>query len=319
MTPVRVLLVGLGPIGVGIGKLLRERSDIRLVAGADVAADKAGQDLGELLGGGPLGITVSPSLRSALETRADVAVLATGSHLEAIASQIRELVEAGCHVVSTSEELAYPWRRHPELAADLDRLARARGVVVAGVGVNPGFAMDLLPIVLTAPCPAVTAVRVERVVDASARRLPLQRKVGIGLTMQEFRFGVVGGTIGHVGLRESAEMIAGALGWVLDDVEETIEPLVAGGTVQGLHQTAVARSGGTPVVTYDLTMAAGVPPRDELWISGPLPLHVEVVGGIHGDVATWSIAASAVRTVPGAAPGLRTPFELPAIHWRRAA
>ncbi len=316
---VRVILVGLGPIGVGIGRLIRERRDITLVGAADIDPQKAGRDLGEVLGGDAMGVSVSASVGSALEGAPAVAILATGSRLPAIAPQLEELIDAGCRVVSTSEELAFPWRRHPALSAEIDRRAKARGVAVAGLGVNPGFVMDLLPIILTAPCPGVSAVRVERVVDASARRAPLQRKVGIGMTAEEFRHGVAQGTIGHVGLRESAEMIAAAVGWDLDGVEETIEPVVAEATVRGLHQTAVARASGTAVITYDLVMAAGVSSRDEIWIAGPLPLHVQVVGGVHGDVATWSIASSAVLTILDAAPGLRSPFELPALHWRRAA
>jgi 4-hydroxy-tetrahydrodipicolinate reductase len=290
---------------------------VALVAAADVDPQKAGRDLGDVLEGPPLGVTVSRSVRAAIEVRPQVAVLATGSRLPAIAPQIHELIESGCSVVSTSEELSYPWRRHPALAAEVDRRAKARGVTVVGVGVNPGFAMDLLPIILTAPCPEVSAVRAERVVDASARRLPLQRKVGIGMTKAEFERGAADGVIGHVGLRESAEMIAAALGWELDDFTETIEPVLNGSAVRGLHQTAVASMGGKPVVTYDLVMAAGAASKDEVWISGPLPLHIRVEGGIHGDVATWSIAANTVVAVPAAPAGLLSPFQLPMLHWLR--
>lgn len=316
---VSVVLVGLGPIGVGIGRLLRARSDVALVGAADIDPQKTGWDLGEILEGPPLGVTVSGSVGAALAACPQVAVLATGSRLPAIAPQIYELIEGGCSVVSTSEELSYPWRRHPDLAAEIDRRTRARGVTVVGVGVNPGFAMDLLPIVLTAPCPSISAVRVERVVDASARRLPLQRKVGIGMTRDEFERGAASGTIGHVGLRESAEMIAAAVGWDLDGLTETIEPVLDGSAVRGLHQTATASMGGEVVVTYDLVMAAGAASKDEIWIAGPLPLHVLVVGGIHGDVATWSIAASAAVAVREAPPGLLSPFQLPVVHWRRPA
>jgi hypothetical protein len=316
---VRVLLVGLGPIGVGVGKLLRERKDVAVVAAVDIDPRKAGRDLGQVLGGASMGVAVSSSIQDGLATKPAVAVLATGSRLPAIAPQLFELIDGRCSTVSTSEELAFPRRRHPDLSAEIDRRAKARKVAVVGVGVNPGFAMDLVPILLTAPCPAVEAIRVERVVDASLRREPLQRKVGIGMSPEEFRLGVERGTIGHIGLRESAEMIAAAMGWDLDHFEETTDPVIRDGAVLGLHQTATASVGGKPTITYDLVMAAGAASRDEVWISGPMPLHFHAVGGIHGDVATWSITASAVLAIAQTPAGLHTVYEMPALHWRLAA
>ena len=50
----------------------------------------------------------------------------------------------GSCVVSTCEELAYPFRKYPELAAKLDAEAKDGGVALIGTGINPGFVMDKL-------------------------------------------------------------------------------------------------------------------------------------------------------------------------------
>lgn len=310
-----VALIGLGPIGIGIGRLLRERRDVRLVAAADLDPAIVGRDLGEVLGGARLDVEVRGTIADTLRARPAVAIHATGSQLPRVAPQLLELLEAGCRIVSTCEELAYPWLRHAELAAQLDARARARGAALVGLGVNPGFVMDLLPIVLTAPCPSVTAIRVERVVDAAARRLPFQRKVGVGMTRDAFEAAVAAGQIGHVGLAESAAMIAAALGWRLSDLKETVEPVERDGAVQGLHQTVTAYVGEEPAIAMDLVMAAGETSRDEVWISGGLPIHARVLGGVHGDVATWAIVANAVRAIEAAPPGLHTVYHLPPIRW----
>src|SRR5207244_9517271 len=87
--------------------------------------------------------------------------------------------------------------------------------------------MDALALVLTAPCARVDRVAVTRVVDAGTRRLPLQRKVGASLNLNQFRRAMTEGTVRHVGLVESVHMIATALGWKLERVEETLEPAIA--------------------------------------------------------------------------------------------
>jgi 4-hydroxy-tetrahydrodipicolinate reductase len=127
---------------------------------------------------------------------------------------------------------------------DIDRAARARKVRVLSTGVNPGFAMDALALALTAPCARVDRVAVTRVVDAGTRRLPLQRKVGAGLNLNQFRRAMTEGSVRHVGLLESVHMIAAGLGWKLDRVEETLEPAIAPRT--STPSTCASRRGPPP-------------------------------------------------------------------------
>lgn len=313
--PLRVVQYGVGPIGLGVARILLDSPRFHLIGAVDVAPEKRGRDLGELLEREPLRIPVTPDAQVVLD--ADVVVHTTQSHLSQVEDQLLEVFAAGANVVSTCEELAYPWFHHAEGARRLDEAARKHGVTVTGVGVNPGFAMDLLPVVLTAPCRSVRRIIVERRVDAGTRRLPLQRKVGLGLTEEDFRDRVASGTMGHVGLPHSVAMIAGALGWRLDVITDRVEPVLVPGTseVAGLHQVASGIDGGTERIRLELTIAAGVDaPVDRVQIDGNPSFATEIAGGLHGDVATCAIAANAIPIVWAAAPGLRTVIDLPPIR-----
>lgn len=300
----RVISFGLGPIGVGIAEVALEHGH-QIVGAVDIDPAKAGRPLStQVHGAGE--VTVERSIDPLLNTGADVILHSTQSHMDQVMPQLVPLLDAGLNVISTCEELAFPWHHHPKEAALLDRLARDRSARIVGVGVNPGFVMDALPVALTAPMRAVERIAVERVVDASLRRVPLQRKIGVGMTVEAFRRGVQEGTVGHVGLPQSVAMIAAALRWPLEGIEESIEPEVdARRKVRGLHQICRGRSGGRDVITLDLTMAAGVErPRDVIRIDGTPPITMEIAGGIHGDVATWSIAVNAIPRLLAARPGL---------------
>lgn len=326
LTQVRVALVGLGPIGIEVGKALATRDDMKLLGAADPASDKAGKPLAALLDGAFPGVTVTESAAglyaasASSRGRGDVAVLCTGSRLHAMLPQIEEAIEAGLHIVSTCEELAYPELRHAPLARQIDRKAKAKGVAVLGTGVNPGLVMDRLVLAVAAACVRVDSVKVTRVVDAAKRRGPLRAKVGAGLTRQEFNDGVAAKKLGHVGLSESAALIALGLGLPIDEITETINPVlaeaeidgVAPGRVLGLHQVALVQAGDELKVSLDLTMAVGAPnPADRIDIEGDPPLHVVAEGGFHGDRATIGTVVNAVPFIVHAPPGLHNVVTLP--------
>jgi 4-hydroxy-tetrahydrodipicolinate reductase len=318
--------VGLGPIGIEVGKALAGREGIELSGAADPAPDKAGRPLSTLLDGAFPGIAVSPTAAAlyaetaASRDRADVAVLCTGSRLHAMLPQIEEAIAAGLHIVSTCEELAFPELRHAPMALQIDRRAKDRGVAVLGTGVNPGLVMDRLVLAAASACVRVDSVRVARVVDAAKRRGPLRAKVGAGLTREEFTAGVSEKKLGHVGLSESAAIIALGLGLPIDEITETIKPVVAEretqgiapGRVLGLHQVALVQAGDEAKVVLDLKMAVGVPdPADRIDIEGDPPVHVVVAGGFHGDRATIGTVVNAIPFIVGAPPGLHNVVTLP--------
>ena len=318
---------GLGSIGSGIARLAAQRASLEIVGGIDVDEQKVGRDMGEVIGlGQHLALRVSSNPAAVFsQTEADVVLHSTGSYVEQIRPQLVEIIETGLNVVSTCEELAYPQAQHPALAEELDRLAQKHAVTVLGTGVNPGFAQDAIAIAASGVCQDVKHIKITRIVEAGVRRLQLQRKVGAGLTVAEFEEKAAKREIRHVGLKESATMVAHALGWQLDKVEETIEPVIAErpvksqfaevkeGQVSGIHQVARGFKGGQELIVLHLYMHIGAEnPCDSVVIEGTPDIEL-TIKGIHGDLATAAMAVNAVPKVVNAPPGLVTMKDLPLV------
>ena len=322
---IRVIQYGVGPIGAGIVRLMLQKPDLQIVGAIDLDPQKVGKDLGRIVGAErDLGVIIGGEPRDVLRAGAHVVVHTTSSYLTQVSDQLIGCLQAGSNVVSTCEELAYPFRKHPELSQQLDRAAREHRVALLGTGVNPGFAMDKLVLTLSTACQEVRQVKVRRVVDASRRRLPLQKKVGAGMSVEEFQAQVQAGVIKHHGLPESAAMIADSLGLQLDTIKESIEPVVADspvrseflevapGRVKGVRQVARGVGDGQENVRLELEMYLGAPePVDSIDISGTPDLRLAIPGGIHGDLATAAIAVNCIPALLEAKPGLLTSRDIP--------
>lgn len=327
MLDLRIVQYGLGAIGSDIARYVLSLPQYKLVGAVDIDPRKIGKDIGEVLGlGKKLGVVVSGNASVLREAKAELVLHSTTSQLKAIRPQLIESIESGCSVISTCEELIYPYGRNPQIAEEIDRLAKGRGVAVLGIGINPGFVMDTLPLMLTSVCQDVKKIKATRIVDASMRRLPLQRKIGAGLSVREFKERVSAGSIGHVGLVESARMIADSLGWKLDDMIESIEPVVAQksiqtqflkveeGMVAGIRQILKCTMGGEEVITLELQMHVDAEdPHDSILIDGTPPIDVNLRGGIHGDSATVAIVVNAIPRILASSPGLLTACHLPVL------
>lgn len=327
---IRVVQYGMGPIGRGIAQLVLEKENLALVGAIDIDPHLQGQDLGEVVGRRvEVGLQVSGETQATLaRARPEVVLHATVSSLEKVVPQIRLAIESEADVISTCEELAYPFYHHPQLSGQIDRLARQHEVTILGTGVNPGFVMDKLVLTLMAACRKVERVRVRREVNATLRREPLQRKVGAGLRRDQFDALVAEGKIRHVGLPESAAMIAHILGLEPTEITETINAVIADqdtttpfltvkkGDVAGVEQVAGVMVGGEEKITLELRMYVGArAAADTIHIQGEPEIHMTIPGGIHGDIATAAIVVNAIPTVLSAKPGLITMIDLPISYW----
>jgi hypothetical protein len=314
LQPVTVAQYGIGPIGAEIARLLLTKKWVRLVAAVDIDPKKIGKDLGEVIA---LGREAGVKVTHDLPGKPEVVCHSTGSRLRDVAPQLRALLESGCHVVSTCEELSFPL--DAELREELQQVARANNVTLLGTGVNPGFVMDKLPLTVTSVCQDIKSVEIVRIQNASTRREPLQRKVGAGMTTEEFRAAVVAGKIKHMGLKESLMMVGNGLGVEFEHVsEETIEPIVAPreivtqylkvapGQVAGVHQTIEGR--GRINVSLELRMYVGAEDiaADRVIVKGTPDVEMEIKGGIHGDRATAAMVVNAIPRVISARPGVLT-------------
>jgi hypothetical protein len=325
----KVAVAGMGPVGQAVARAVLQTPTLKLVAAADTAPLHAGKDVGVILGL-PRKVRVKVegnSERFFRRVRADVAFVCTSSLLKDVKSQIAALVSRRMSVLTTCEELAWPAPAHAAAFRELDRLAKRKKVSVLATGVNPGFAMDALALTLTAPCARVRRVSVTRVVDAGTRKLPLQRRVGAGLNLGQFRHAVTEGSVRHVGLVESAHMVAGALGWKLERVDETLEPAIAprdldteylripAGAAAGIRQAVRAYRGGELAISLDLQVYVGAEsPRDHVLVDGDPPVDATVAGGVNGELATAAVLLNSLPKMLAAPAGVLTVKDLPLVH-----
>jgi 4-hydroxy-tetrahydrodipicolinate reductase len=318
---IRVMLVGLGPIGAAVARQVVERKGYQLVGAVDIDENMVGRDAGEVIElGRPLRVKVTAQIGKTIKsTRPDVAVVCTSSALRSVVPQFEEVLKHNVPIVTTTEEAAYPSRANRRLALRIDEAARKAKVAVLGTGVNPGFTMDALPIALTAVCERVDSIEVLRVQDARVRRLPFQQKIGAGLTAEQFERQVESGNVRHVGFTESIQMIADALSWKLDRITDDIEPKIAErevasellavdpGYVAGIIQRGAGYVKGEPRIKLRLEAYLGAPESYEsVRIEGSPRIHSRIEGGVHGDIATASMAVNSIPAVIAARPGFRT-------------
>ena len=321
---------GLGPIGLESLKLAAAKPWARIVGAVDIDPAKIGKDLGDLTGDQNLkGSTVFRSVEDLnAHAKPQVVLHTTVSKVKDAFPQLEILARNGISVVSSCEELLFPQLTQPELAAKLDQVCKDNGARVIGTGVNPGFVMDVLPDCMTGVSRDVRSINVQRVVNASTRRAPLQKKIGSGLPPEEFRRLFKEGRAGHAGLKESLALIAHCMGWKATDITETGDAIIADhdirtqflevkkGQTCGLHQHSEAKVNGKVCLTLDLKMYLDAPnPHDAIQIEGEPSLNVVVNGGVAGDHATVAALVNTARRVLKAPPGLLLMSDLSLPCW----
>ncbi|MEO8034342.1 MAG: dihydrodipicolinate reductase [Acidobacteriota bacterium] len=313
-SPINVAQYGIGPIGAEIARLLLTKPWIKIVSAVDIDPAKIGRDLGDVIG---LGRDVGVKVTADIQGKPEVVCHSTGSRLRDVAGQLRDLLARGCHVVSTCEELSFPL--DVAIREELQQVARANNVTLLGTGVNPGFVMDKLPLTITSVCQEVKSIDIIRIQNASTRREPLQRKVGAGMTIAEFRAAVDAGKIKHMGLRESLMMVGNGLGVEFEHItDENIQPIVAdrdvvtqylkvaAGQVAGVHQTIEGT--GRINVRLELRMYVGAEAvaADRVIIKGVPDVEMVIKDGVHGDRATAAMVVNSIPRVIQARPGVLT-------------
>ena len=331
MKKIRVALWGLGAMGSGMARLVLEKSGLELVAGIDMRPDYVGKDLGDVLGAGrTLGVTVTNDPSQVLDPeKVDVVVIATTSWTKEQVPDLRKILTAGVDCISIAEEMASPEAQSPELAAEIDALAKKHGVTILGTGVNPGFVLDLLVVLLSGVCHHVERIEASRVNDLSPYGPTVMKTQGVGTTPEEFAKGVADGSIvGHVGFPESIRMISDALGLGVDRIEQNREPIVskvyretshvkiAPGMVAGCAHVAIGYAGEKPVVK--LVHPQQVHPHlegqgtgDYINIYGKPEIHMSTGPEIAGGIATMGVAVNMILHVVAATPGLKSMCDLP--------
>jgi len=324
MRKLNVVSFGVGVIGSLTAKfILEEKQDrLNLVGAYDIDPKKVGKDLGSVIGmGSRIGIKVSNDLDDVLADDVDIAIHTTSSYLKGAYPQLESIIGHGVDTVSSCEELSYPYVVDKQLSTKLDLLAKKHGVTVLGTGINPGFLMDALPIALTAPCKSIKKIRITRRMNAATRRIPFQKKVGAGMTKEEFRSAIRSHRIsGHVGLEQSVSMLAAAIGWKLDRVEiGNVEPVLAetatnegyvkipAGRVAGVKQAARGFVEGKPLIELNFAAYVGSEAEyDQVQIDGTPQVNCRISPCVHGDHGTVAMLVNMAPKVVSSPPGLLT-------------
>jgi len=320
----------MGPLGIKVADFIAQRKGIQTVAAVDKNPALVGKSLQQLKDSLDGQTMVYQNLSEVLaEHQVDVAILTTVSDMERVTPQIEEIVGFGIPVVTTCEELSYPWETNAALASRMDEAAKKHKVAVVATGVNPGFMMDALPTFLTAVCQDVEKIEVRRFQDATYRRVPFQKKIGAGLSLEEFEERKENGTLRHVGLAQSMQFIAHKMGWKLDKVEDIISPVIASeniaengsmaipkGNATGVCQIGRAYVDGEEKITLIFQAAIKEPESyEEVSIKGTPDITSRIAGGVNGDVATCAIAVNAVAQILHAKSGLRTMADIPMVSF----
>jgi 4-hydroxy-tetrahydrodipicolinate reductase len=321
---VRVALFGFGQLGRRMAAILARRTGVEVVA--IISRSMAGQPARSVIPDLPasLVVTANPE-RAFAEARPHVVLHATAPLLSEVLDQLMLTIRAGSHVISSCEELAYPWAVHQEAAEVLDQEARRHGVAVLGTGVNPGFVFDALVLEALSSRWNPKAIAVSRVTDASSFGPAVRRRLGLGLQPSEFEAMVAAGDVaGHVGFRESMDLIAAALGTRIETFEESMEPLIADrdgygvrtGQTAGFVQKAKGHCAGGLYLDFQLSL--------HLW---PRGVGLEVIDSIKvqdldavheiqvrpASLPLEAAAAQLVNAIPHilvAEPGLRTRLDM---------
>ncbi len=322
-----VIQIGLGPLGQQIGRYITDKNEIKTVAAIDINNDLKGRDFGELISEKPSGVLIQNTIEEALQNlpkKPDAAILTTVSSIQKLESQIENIAKHGIPIVSTCEELSYPWEENPESSNRIDTICKKYNIACIGTGVNPGFLMDYLPSVLSSVCKDVESIVVERFQDATPRRIPFQQKIGAGLDLKAFKAKELTGTLRHVGLKESVYFLANSIGFKLDNVTEDLQPVIAEdlinvpsmdikkGDARGVEQISHGYINGDCKIKMHFKAAIGEPRSfDRVTIKGVPSFVSEIDTGVNGDIATCAITINSVKSILKASSGLHTMATIP--------
>jgi len=325
---IKVVHYGIGVLGRRILEQTLTKKWLEIVGAIDIAGEIVNRDLGKVLNmKKEFGIKISNNPDKILsETKPDIVIHTTQSYLKQVFKQLEGIIKNKVNIVSTCEELSYPFNSSTDLSQKLDKLAKENDVTILGTGINPGFLMDYLPLVLTGPCRSIEKIEVIRQMNASTRRIPFQKKIGAGLTQEEFKEQMEKKIItGHVGLEQSIEMISAALKWKLDKIiVNKSEPViskecvssdaikVAAGNVCGLTQKVMGIKAGKEAIILDFRAYLGAEEEyDCINIKGIPEFTLKISPCVHGDIGTVAMVINSIPRVIDAPPGLLTMKDLP--------
>ncbi|PID79531.1 MAG: NADP-binding protein [Clostridiales bacterium] len=330
---VKIGIWGFGAMGSGMAKMLVQKKGIEIVAVCDMNPNLIGKEMYQYLGvergDRPEVYFVDDVDKAFSEGCCDLVLTATDSFVKDAFPKLKKCLEKKLNVISTAEEMSYPQAQSPELAAELDKIAKENGVTILGTGINPGLIMDLLVVILTGAMTHLDTVKAERVNSLSPFGKTVMEEQGVGITVEEFNKGVETGHLaGHVGFHESINMIADAVGWKVDDIKTQMSPIVtdvdrksphgfaAAGNVAGVNMTGQGFVNGKPLI--DMVHPQQIEPEqvgvhtgDYITLKGTPEINMAIKPETEGGLGTIAMCVNMIPQVINASPGLKTMLDLP--------
>jgi 4-hydroxy-tetrahydrodipicolinate reductase len=331
MQKVRVIIWGMGAMGSGMAKMLLKKQGVEIVGAIDIGT-KLGKSMFDLIGedkGDKPEVIIGTPEEVIKEKCADVCLCVTDSFTAKAFDKFKFVMEKGINVISSAEEMAYPKAQEPELAKQLDEIAKANKVSILGTGINPGLIMDLLVVVMTGCCESIDHILAKRVNSLSPFGPTVMEEQGIGLTLDEFNKKKEAGKMsGHVGFHESISMIAEAIGWKVDQITQDMEPIVTdvdrkapygyakAGDVAGVAMEAEGVVDGVVKINMEHPQQiepeqVGVKTGDYVIIKGTPNINMVNSPEVPGGIGTIAMCVNMIPQVINAKPGLKTMIDLP--------
>lgn len=331
MQNVKVIIWGLGAMGGGMARMLLKKKGVDIV-GAVGRGAKLGKSMYDIIGverGDRPEVLVGTPEEVITEKAADVVLCCTDSYTKVAFERLKFCLEKKINVISSAEEMAYPQAQSPELAKQLDEIAKANGVSIIGTGINPGLIMDLLVVVMTGCCESVDSIVSRRVNSLSPFGPTVMEEQGIGLPVDVFKEKVKNGTLaGHVGFHESITMIAEAIGWKVDKITQSMDPIVtdvdrkspygfaAAGSCAGVAMKGFGYVDGELKIEMDHPQQiepeqVGVQTGDYVIIKGTPNINMVNSPEVPGGIGTIAMCVNTIPQIINAKPGLHSMITIP--------
>ena len=331
---VKIAVWGAGAMGSGIVETLLNKKGVDVIGVCDLHPNRVGKDIFEVLNverGSRKPIIITSKIEEIISKKScDVCLTATDSFTQKAFPRLRFLLENQINVISTAEEMAYPKAKNPELAAELDRIAKENGVSVIGTGINPGLIMDLLVLTVSGAMTDLESVKVERVNSLSPFGVAVMEEQGVGLTKDDFIEKSENEQLaGHVGFHESIEMIADAVGYKLEKpITQTQAPIVTevyretpyakvkAGDVAGCSMLGWGKVDGE--VKIEMVHPQQIEPQlggtntgDYITLKGTPEINLAITPEVDGGIGTIAMCVNTIPHIINARPGLKTMIDIP--------
>ncbi len=224
----KVIVWGLGNIGVPAVRAVVANRDLELVGAITHDPSKVGRDVGELCDLGPVGVKISDDPASLLATvKPDAVVYAASSDLrpDDALNDVELCLRAGANVVNTGlYALLHPPSAPPKLKARLDEAGRVGFASLFVSGIDTGWAVDILPLLVSGVATSIDCVRVQELFNYAYYDQPdvVRNVIGFGGSMDEVPLMLLPGvplSVWGVVVRTLAD----GLGLEVDEVTESVE------------------------------------------------------------------------------------------------